>query len=429
MKDNSQYFGCRRRAARFAQVLAVMAVFCSPAPAQEQASIAAVVNEDTISTVDLHNRTNLVLFASGLPRTEEVAQRLRPQVLRTMIDETLQLQAAEDNNIKVSDREVESVLDGMARENRLAAGGLHQFLAEKGIEKSALERQIRASLSWSKLIERRFASQAFIGEDEIDDELARISDNQGQPRSLVSEIFLAVEDPAQDAQVRQSAQRIMQQLMNGASFDALARAFSQNTAAASGGDLGWLVPEQIDPAIRKELTAMQPGQLAGPIRTLDGYHIIALRDRRLPGGSSPNQVTVDLRQISLPLSQQATEAEIRAAVDASEQIRARIEDCASLGGASLPRGVRVANIGRVRIGDLAGPLQAPLMSLEANQISQPLRGPGGLMLLMVCEREAESAGLPGRDQVRERLFRQKLDLLARRYLRDLRRAAFLDVRV
>lgn len=428
MKDSFLYSSFRDLAQRIALALGLVA-FCAPVLAQEEASVAAVVNEDTITTVDLAHRTNLVLFATGLPRTSEVAQRLQPQVLKTMIDETLQLQAAEDANIKISDREIESVLANMERENRLAPGELDKFLASKGVEKSALERQVRASLSWTKLVERKFASQASVGEEEIDDELARIEANQGQPRSLVSEIFLAVDDPRQEAQVNQSAQRIMQQLRNGASFDALARAFSQNAAAASGGDLGWVVPEQIDPAIRNELAAMQPGQLAGPIRALDGYHIVALRDRRLPGGSSPNQVTVDLRQINLPLSQEAGEDEIRGAVSASEEIRATISDCASLDGASLPESASVVNIGQVRIGDLAAPLQAPLMGLQKNQISQPLRSPNGLMMLMVCEREAQSAGLPSRDQVRQRLFRQKLDLLARRYLRDLRRAAFLDVRV
>jgi len=68
------------------------------------------------------------------------------------------------------------------------------------------------------------------------------------------------------------------------------------------------------------------------------------------------------------------------------------------------------------------------MGLQPNQISTPLRAPNGVMLLMVCDRVAQSAELPGRNQIKERLFREKLDLLARRYLRDLRRAAFLDIR-
>ena len=140
-------------------------------------------------------------------------------------------------------------------------------------------------------------------------------------------------------------------------------------------------------------------------------------------------MTVDLRQINVPLSSEATEEAVNAALETVQRIRGEVMNCDSLGTAALPGGARVSNVGRVRIGDLAAPLQPPLMGLQANQMSQPLRGPNGIMLLMVCEREAQSAALPSRDEIRNLLFRQKLDLLARRYLRDLRRAAFLDVRI
>jgi peptidyl-prolyl cis-trans isomerase SurA len=408
-------------------VLATFAVFTT-ALAQEEALIAAVVNDYSISSVDLAQRTNLILFATALPRTQEVARRLQPQVLKTMIDETLQLQAAEANDIKPSQSEIDAILGNMERQNKLPSGGLDNFLASKGIEKSAIERQIWVNLSWSKLVERKFASQATVGEEEIDDALKRIEENQEKPRNLVSEIFIAVDDAAQEEQSKEGALRIMQQLRSGASFDALARAFSQNAAAASGGDLGWLVPGQLDNLIEQQLATMQPGQVAGPFRTSDGYHIVTLRDRQLPGGSSPNQVTVDLRQINIPLAPQATEEEITAALAIAEQIDTRIKDCESMATAALPGGANAANIGRVSIGDLAAPLQPTLMGLEIDQISQPLRSPSGVMLLMVCEREAQTVDLPSREQIRERLFREKLDLLARRYLRDLRRAAFLDIR-
>jgi peptidyl-prolyl cis-trans isomerase SurA len=426
LKDN-RVFRTTRAVLALAAVLTA-SISWQPARSQE-ATVAAVVNDESITSVDLSHRVNLVLFATGLPRTPEVAQRLRPQVLDTMIDETLEMQAAKEAGIEVAQREIDAVLARMEQENKLPAGGLKAFLASKGVEKSALERQVKSSLSWSKLVERKFASQATVGEDEIDDEIARIKENIDKPRSLVSEIFLAVDEPGQDARVKQAAQRIVQQLRNGASFDALARAFSQNAAAASGGDLGWLVPGQLDPQLEQYLQQMQPGQLAGPLRTTTGYHILALRDRRLPGGTSPSNVTVDLRQINLPLSQKPADDEIRNALQAADQIRQQIKDCDALANASLPGDARAAKIGRVKIGDLAAPLQPALMGLQANQISQPLRGPGGLILLMVCDREAQEVKLPTRDQVKERLFRQKLDLLARRHLRDLRRAAFLDVRV
>jgi peptidyl-prolyl cis-trans isomerase SurA len=408
--------------------VSVAVAFFTPATAQERASTVAVVNEDIITTIDLAQRTSLILFATGLPQTPEIAARYEPQVLKTMIDETLQRQAAKEAGIKPSAREKKAILDNMERENRLPPGGLDAFLASKGVEISALERQVDASLSWTRLIERKFASQAAIGEDEIDDALTRIQENLGKPRNLVSEIFLVVEEPRQEEQVRQAALRIIQQLRGGASFDALARAFSQNAAAVNGGDLGWVVQGQLPEKIERELAQMRPGQIAGPLRTTDGYHIVALRDRQLAGGAAPNQITVDLRQIIVPLSAQASEGEVQGALAVAEQIGRNISNCAALEVASLPGGARASNIGRVNIGDLAAPLQQPLMGLQANQISQPLRGPNGLMLLMVCERESKEIGLPSRDQVKERLFREKLDRLARRYLRDLRRAAFLDIR-
>lgn len=426
MKDNA--LNCYWRVA--ATLMTIVATFsvCLPAPAQEEALVAAVVDDYSITSVDLEQRTNLLLFASALPRTQQVAQRMQPQVLKTMIDETLQLQAAEVHNVKVASREIDAFFANMEREIGLSPGELENYLSSKGVEKSALKRQVEANMAWSKLVERKFASQATIGDAEIDDTLNIITENQGKPRNLVSEIFLAVDDTTQDEQSRQGAIRIMQQLQSGANFDALARAFSQNASAATGGDLGWLVPGQLDNQIEQKLAGMRPGQIEGPIRTLDGYHIIALRDRQLPGGSSPNEVKIDLRQINISLSPQATEDEVKAALATADQIRATIADCASLAVATLPGGARAANIGRVRLGDLAAPLQQPLSGLQADQMTQPLRGPNGVMLLMVCEREAQTTNLPSREQIKLQLFRQKLDLLARRYLRDLRRAAFLDIR-
>lgn len=426
MKDSA--LNCYWRVAATLMTIGATFAVCLPAPAQEEALVAAVVDDYSITSVDLEQRTNLLLFTSALPRTQQVAQRLQPQVLKTMIDETLQLQAAETHNVKVTNREIDAFFANMEREIGLSPGELENYLSSKGVEKSALKRQVEANMAWSKLVERKFASQATIGDAEINDTLNIIAENQGKPRNLVSEIFLAVDDATQDEQSRQGAIRIMRQLQSGANFDALARAFSQNASAATGGDLGWLVPGQLDNQIEQKLAGMRPGQIEGPIRTLDGYHIIALRNRQLPGGSSPNEVKIDLRQINISLSPQATEDEVKAALVIADQIRTTIADCASLAVATLPGGARTANIGRVRLGDLAAPLQKPLSGLQADQMTLPLRGPNGIMLLMVCEREAQTTNLPSREQIKLQLFRQKLDLLARRYLRDLRRAAFLDIR-
>ena len=419
----------RTRAVAIAAAVVLLGAICGPAQAQQEARIAAVVDDQVISFMDLVNRTRLVMFATGLAPTKENMDRLMPQILNNLVDETLQRQEALAQNVIVRDAEVENTLADMEQRNKLPPGGLDGFLASKGIEKSTLVSQVRSSIAWTKLVDRRLRPQVEISDEEVDEALRRFEENLGKPQLLVSEIFLAVDDSSADARVQEASMRITQQIRAGASFEALARALSQNATAAAGGDLGWLSEGQFDEELGRVLEPMQPGQIAGPIRTRDGYHIIMLRDRRLPGGSTANQVTVDLRQIGLPLPPAPTKANIRAVLDAAESIRDRATDCAVLEQSALAGNAKVTRIGRVRVGDLAAPLQATLMGLDTNQISAPLRTPQGIVLFMVCDREAEAADLPGRDQIQQRLKLEKLDLLARRYMRDLRRAAFVDVRI
>jgi peptidyl-prolyl cis-trans isomerase SurA len=417
------------RAVAIAAAVAFLVAVSGPARAGQEARIAAVVDEEPISFLDLVNRTRLVMFATGLAPTEENMNRLMPQILNSLIDESLQWQEAKAQNVTVRDKEVEDALAGMEQRNNLPPGGLDGFLASKGVEKSALINQVRSSIAWAKLVDRRLRPQVEIGDEEVDDALRRIAENQGKPQLLVSEIFLAVDDSAADTRVLESAMRIGEQIRAGASFEALARAFSQNATAAAGGDLGWLIEGQFEEEIGRVLAAMQPGHIAGPIRTPDGYHILLLRDRRLPGGSTADRVTVDLRQIGLPLPPSATKENIRAALDAAESIRSRVTDCVVLESAPLAGDAVVSRIGRIRVADLAAPLQATVMRLDTNQISAPLRAEQGIVLFMVCDREADDLELPGRDQIQRRLELEKLDLLARRYLRDLRRGAFVDIRI
>ncbi len=397
--------------------------------AQQEARIAAVVDGKAISVMDLVNRTRLVMFGAGLSPTEENMNRLMPQILNAMIDEVLQRQEAEAQNVTVLPQEVENALAGLEQRNNLPPGGLDGFLTSRGVDKSTLESQVQASIAWAKLVDRRLRPQVVIGDEEVDEALRRIEENQGRPQLLVSEIFLSADDSAADGRVRESALRVAQQIRAGASFEALARALSQNATAAAGGDLGWLTEGQFDEEVERVLATMQPGQVAGPIRTQDGYHIVLLRDRRLPGGAKPDQVTVDLRQVGLPLPPTASTEQVRDVLATANSIRNGATDCTALTEASRTARAKVIEIGRIRVSDLAQAVQTTVLRLEANQISPPLRTPQGVVMLMVCEREAPAPELPSREQIQKRMELEKLDLLARRYLRDLRRAAFVDVRI
>lgn len=92
---------------------------------------------------------------------------------------------------------------------------------------------------------------------------------------------------------------------------------------------------------------------------------------------------------------------------------------------------RSINLGDVAITELPGPLRAMVEPLKPGQAIPAVQADAGtVMALMVCERkDPEATPLPGREDIRDRITQQRLDLMSRRYLRDIRRAAFVDLRV
>jgi peptidyl-prolyl cis-trans isomerase SurA len=252
----------------------------APPPARSTEGIAAVVNDDIISMSDLTARLQLALVSSGLPNTQETRQRLTPQVLRSLVDERLQLQEATRANVSVTDKEINEAFSKVAEQNRMQRDQLEKMLASQGVPRSTLESQIRSTIAWGKLVQRRLRPSIEIGQEEIDQVIQRIQANAGKPEYLAAEIFLAVDAPEREDDIRRLADRLYEQIGQGANFTAVARQFSQSAGAAAGGDLGWVqqgqLPEELDSTLRQ----LRPGQASRPIRSITGYHILMLRDER-----------------------------------------------------------------------------------------------------------------------------------------------------
>ncbi|MGE0252504.1 MAG: peptidylprolyl isomerase [Dongiaceae bacterium] len=244
--------------------------------------IAAVVNDEVISKYDVFSRLQLILASTGLPDTPENRQRLLGQILRSLIDERLELQEAKARGIGVTDAEITEALNRLAAQNNMSPEGFRQMMAEKEIRPASLTDQIRSTLAWTKLVRLRFSTATIVTEEEIDETLAEARTQLSQPQYQVAEIFLSVDDSSREEPVLQLANNIVQQIIDGTPFAPLAQQFSQSTSAPQGGDLGWIRPVQLDDALEIQLKLMQPNQVSRPIKTLDGYTILFLRDIRYP---------------------------------------------------------------------------------------------------------------------------------------------------
>ena len=402
------------------------------AKSQSVQRIAAIVNDELITAYDLESRIRLVIFSTRLPNTVDTRRRISSQVLRTLIDERLQMQEAKRRTISVSRRDLQRAKETIEKQNRLPKGGLEQVMKQNGIPLESINEQLRTGIAWSKLIGRRLRPRITIGEDEIDESLERIRSRQGQAEYRLSEILLTVDSPDQEANIRRTAERITDQVKKGARFNAIARQFSQSATAAVGGDLGWQHESELDDTLRQVVGKMGKGSMTSPIKTVAGYRILLLRDVRKIAQSEAKPITLDLRQIFLPLPRQSAPSDIEAQIDLAKIVRDTASSCSDFSTLAKEVGSpRPPSLGKFALKDLSPAIRQVVKDIPAGKISDPLKMPDGVMVLMVCNRDGGTSviKLPKRDEIADRLMNERMSLGARRYMRVIRLSAVIDVRV
>ena len=170
--------------------------------------------------------------------------------------------------------------------------------------------------------------------------------------------------------------------------------------------------------------------LVEPIRAGGGYYILGLIDRRIPGQANPNETLVDVVEVGAPLPPNAP-AEFRDRLArALGEITHAGTSCPAFAAAAHKIGLPfVKEAQAIKVGTMAAGVRRVTLDLKVGQVSKPFPVQGGVGLVMVCARKDPPAPkLPSMDEVRYSIERQRLDVLARRYLRDLRRGAYVDIR-
>jgi len=372
---------------------------------------------------------NLIMRSSGIPDTPQNRQQLNSRVVRTLIDERLELQEAARFKVSVGKDEIDKALTNIEQRNNMPKGGLDEYLKNAGIPRQSLVDQVTASLSWTKVVQGRYASDVSVSDAEVNDEIARLKADFGKPQSHVAEIFLAVDNPTQDADIKALADKLIDQIRAGANFAALAQQFSQSPSAATGGDIGWVTPTQFGPPLDEAIAKMNPGEISYPIRTPGGYYILFLIERRTPGEHSADDTQFALIEAVFPLAPNATPQEQQQVTAQAQQATADAKSCGEMAKIAREKSPELSTqIPNIRAGDLPPELRDVVMALKIGEPSKPLPTRGGIGVVMVCQRTDPPSALPTTEQVYDQIMRQRLDQLARRYLRDLRRSAYVDIR-
>ena len=389
----------------------------------------AIVNGEVITDTDVEQRLNLVLAANQGRIEAEERERLRFQVLRNLIDEKLQIQEATENDVTVTDAEIEQALGRVAGNFRQSPAQFADYLKARGTSPTSLRQQIHAELAWSRVLRRRVEPFVNVGDDEVQSLIARLEASKGKDQYRVGEIFLSA-TPENEAEVTAGARRIVDQLRRGASFVAYARQFSEASTAAVGGDLGYVQPEQLSAPLQQAIAGMAEGTVSDPIRVPGGVAVIALIDKRQVLAADPDDAVLSLKQISVDLKPNTPRQEAERLVKLLQDRTRAMGGCGRAEEVGKEIGAEVVANDTTRIRDLPAPLQAMMRNLQIGQATPPFGSPQeGVRVLVLCGRDdaPQTAG-PSFDQVYAQLEEERVNRAARRYLRDLRRDAIVDYR-
>ena len=401
-------------------------VFGSAMPSVVKAT--AIINGDVITQTDISQRIALLAIASGGPIPEEERQRLSEQVLRNLIDETLQIQAAKSEKIDVKKSDIDKTVERVAGNVKKTPDQLASYLEANGANIKSLRRQIEGEIAWQRLQRAKIESGVSVGDDEVKAVLDKMNASKGTEEYRVGEIYLSA-TAGNEAQILDNANKILGQLRNGASFAGYARQYSEASTAAVGGDLGWVRPEQLPGQLASVMRNMSAGSISNPIPVPGGFSIIAIQDTRKILTPDPRDAVLSLKQVSITFPKGMNRTTAEPIVARFAEAAKNIGGC---GGAERIAGEfhgEVVTSDGVKMRDLPAALQRLMVPMQVGQATQPFGSlEEGVRVLVMCGRDEVNQSAPSYDDVYAQLNEERVNSRSRRYLRDLRRDAVIEFR-
>ncbi|MED5467257.1 MAG: peptidylprolyl isomerase, partial [Pseudomonadota bacterium] len=247
--------------------------------------VVAIVDDEVILQSELDARINTIVGrlsaqGTGLPPRELLEQR----VLDQLIQESLQLQMADQMGMRISDNELNETLANIARSNGMTLAEFEGQLAEEGVTYQQAREQIRNEMLTSRVQQRRVGNRVRVTDREVENYLqAQQANGSTDAEYRLAYIFIEVDDPASEASVdeaRETAQALRQQIANGRDFREVAVAESDASNALEGGDMGWRSESQLPSLVAPVVPDLEVGEPSQVLENNSGFHLVMVMDKR-----------------------------------------------------------------------------------------------------------------------------------------------------
>ncbi|MDG1286036.1 MAG: SurA N-terminal domain-containing protein [Rickettsiales bacterium] len=393
-------------------------------------SVVAVVGETPISNLDLVDRAQLIIRSSGLTDSPEIRKKVTSQAMKQLVDERLQAIDAKKRGVVVSGEEMAAAIGGLEQQNGQAPGSLQGFMVRKGVAWEAFTSQLRAQLLWNKMMAKVIRPKVRISEADFE----RSAKNQrlvesGQEYNITP-LVLTIDSPEKEAPLFALAQKIVEDVRGGAQLEAVMQQLMKVPAGKE--PRFWVTIDQLEPSLAAPLQAATPGELIGPIRSERGIHIMRVNEVRAKSNVTmidPSQVI--LKEILLSLRSEATPKEVTLTMNIAQQVARNPGTCLEPSVAGIEEftdtDIKVSFL-QSTVSDLPAYARQQTQNLDVGSVGEPFATPQGIRFYILCEKVEMPAQVLADEGLRERLFREKLDLEASKFMRALRRENFIEIR-
>lgn len=384
-------------------------------------SVAAVVNDVVITTYDVRQRMRLMVMSAGGRIPPEALPQIQQKALRDLIEEKLKLQELAVFDVKATDQEIAQEFSMIAAQTNMSADQFESMLSSQGVSIDSLNDQIEANMLWPELVRGRYRDRVRVSEDEIEDTIQRMREEATLEQFLVSEICIAVDDPARAQEYYQGSLQLLEQMRRGVPFAVVAQQFSACTTAAVGGDLGWVRAGQLEPELDAAIRNLQPGSVSNPIPSQGAFMIVALRDKR--AAVVAGEPTFKLAYVSAPESVGENTARF-----AFEKV-ATADACSGRAlRQDLGENIGFALLENMTLDSIDPRFRDWIEDLDREETSPVIKAEGAYHAAYVCDKD-EGLGLPSHQAIEDQIYARQMSRISQQYLRDIERKSSIDIRL
>ena len=400
-------------------LMLITSLFGKEILAQETQAISVIVNDEVISRYDVNQRVRLILVTSGIPPTEENLKRIETQSVKALINERIQLQEASKLEVPESQEEIQLMLDRIARGNQTTSEGIIENITSQGVKVDTLISQIKSELLWNKIVRGRFGSYINISDDEINIVYNRTIESINKIQYDISEIFIGFEDEREEKESKELADKLVEQLKNDIAFEPVAQQFSQAPSSGQGGRIGWVSEGQLDQEIITGIENLLSSSISKPIKTVNGYYIIKVNGRSEEGGKNPMKNQYNLTSVTFSKEDK----------DSANDFSENFVSCKRLESLLENYNEKEINvIGDRLLQELPTELHDELLKKDAGDTLSPRLTEETIDIILICDRKDDIGVQVNKNTIEDNIYSQKLGMMSRRHLRDLRRDAVIEYR-